>query len=160
MYADELKYQMEIAKKKKEEEKRKKKEEDMKLEIKMQEIIEKENQEGNKGPNLKKVSKSKLKDLYGVDLKEDDNANINNNPNQPSLNLPESNLQNDQQNESKPILTSDTTQSQSLIQQDINNINDPNANANISRPMTAAYNTNHSFYNQNTPSNLNNNINN
>jgi len=63
MYADELKYQMEIAKKKKEEEKRKKKEEDMKLEIKMQEIIEKENQEGNKGPNLKKVSKSKLKDL-------------------------------------------------------------------------------------------------
>jgi hypothetical protein len=113
MYADELKYQMEIAKKKKEEEKRKKKEEDMKLEIKMQEIIEKENQEGNKGPNLKKVSKSKLKDLYGVDLKEDDNANINNNPNQPSLNLPESNLQTDQQNESKPILTSDTNQSQS-----------------------------------------------
>lgn len=54
---------MEIAKKKKEEEKRKKKEEDMKLEIKMQEIIEKENQEGNKGPNLKKISKSKLKDL-------------------------------------------------------------------------------------------------
>lgn len=36
----------------------------MKLEIKMQEIIEKENQENNKGPdNLKKVSKSKIKDL-------------------------------------------------------------------------------------------------
>lgn len=54
---------MELTKKKKEEEKRKKKEEDMKLEIKMQEIINKENQENNKGDNLKKVSKSKIKDL-------------------------------------------------------------------------------------------------
>lgn len=59
---------MEIAKKKKEDEKKKKKEDDMKLEIKMQEIIQKENQESNKNPEqLKKLSKSKMKDIYGVD---------------------------------------------------------------------------------------------
>ena len=55
---------MEIAKKKKEDIKKKKKEDNMKLEIKMQEIIQKENQDSNKGPDqLKKLSKSKMKDI-------------------------------------------------------------------------------------------------
>jgi hypothetical protein len=62
---------MEIAKKKKEDEKKKKKDDDMKIEIKMQEIIQKENQELNKGPEqLKKLSKSKMKDIYGVEIED------------------------------------------------------------------------------------------
>lgn len=71
---------MKIAKKKKEDIKKKKKEDNMKLEVKMQEIIQKENQDSNKGPDqLKKLSKSKMKDIQGTDY-EDQHNNENNQP--------------------------------------------------------------------------------
>lgn len=153
---------MEIAKKKKEDEKKKKKEDDMKLEIKMQEIIQKENQDSNKGPDhLKKLSKSKMKDIQGTDY--EDQPNIENNQpisnpnstvnNQNSIDKVEniettpSPNQNQSQHQklthtpnSQNLLISDQTIEQSQISYNI-------PHNNYSRPMTGVNNQSNLSFN-------------